>query len=317
VTLPTGADLWRPSGQESEEALKRRQRSHGTFEQTLAPLLFLAPNLVIFALFIILPAILGLRMSLFDWSILEGSKFAGLANFKELLTDTMFWKTLGNTLVYVAVLVPILLVSSLGLALLLAGEGPGIGAFRAIYYLPTMLSLIIVGIAWRWILGNDLGILNFLLKGAGAEPVRWLTNGPLAMTSLILVTAWTRVGYFMMMFIGGLQAIPKTYYEAASIDGASRSVQLRRITLPLLAPIILVVVVLSTIEAFKAYELIFVMTQGGPGSSTKLLVQYIYQAAFEEDRLGYASAMSVVLLAIIGAITALQFRAQRDEYTNE
>lgn len=297
--------------------MKRRQRAHGTFEQTLAPLLFLAPNLLVFSLFIIVPAVLGLRMSLFQWSMLEGSKFVGLANFGELFRDPMFWKTFLNTLVYVATVVPLLLVTSLALALPLSGEGRGMGLFRAIYYLPTLLSLIVVGIAWRWILGYDLGILNFLLRGFGAEPVRWLTNGPLAMTSLIVVTAWTRIGYFMMMFIGGLQAIPKTYYEAAEMDGAGRLTRLRRITLPLLKPMILVVVVLSTIEAFKAYELIYVMTQGGPGSSTKLLVQYIYQAAFEEDRLGYGAAMSVVLLAVIGVFTALQFRAQRGEYTNE
>jgi alpha-1,4-digalacturonate transport system permease protein len=139
----------------------------------------------------------------------------------------------------------------------------------------------------------------------------------MANLSLIMVTVWTRVGYFMMMFIGGLQAIPKTFYEAAEIDGAGRWSMFRRITLPLLKPMILVVVVLSTIEAFNAYELIYVITQGGPGSSTKFLVQYIYQVAFEEDRLGYGAAMSVVLLAVIGLFTALQFIAQRKEYNNE
>jgi len=147
--------------------------------------------------------------------------------------------------------------------------------------------------------------------------VPWLTDGTMANISLIFVTVWTRVGYFMMMFVGGLQAIPKTYYEAAEIDGAGRATMLRRITLPLLKPIILVVVVLATIEAFKAYELIFVMTQGGPGTSPKFIVQYIYQAAFQEDRMGYGAAMSVILLAIIGVFTALQFAAQREEYTNE
>lgn len=191
------------------------------------------------------------------------------------------------------------------------------GVFRAIYYVPTMLSMIIVGIAWRWLLGYDLGIINYVLRLAGRKPVPWLTDGTMATISLIFVTVWTRVGYFMMMFVGGLQAISKTYYEAAEIDGAGRFTVFRRITLPLLRPIILVVVVLATIEAFKAYELIFVMTQGGPGTSTKFIVQYIYQAAFEEDRMGYGAAMSVILMAIIGVFTALQFAAQREEYTNE
>jgi alpha-1,4-digalacturonate transport system permease protein len=297
--------------------MKPRNRSHGTFEQTLAPMLFLAPNLLIFGIFIILPAILGLRMSLFDWSFLEGSTFVGLKNFMDMLHDSMFWLTLKNTLVYVVAVVPLLATFALALALPLAEEGKGMGVFRAIYYVPTMLSMIIVGIAWRWLLGYDLGIINYVLRLAGRKPVPWLTDGTMATISLIFVTVWTRVGYFMMMFVGGLQAISKTYYEAAEIDGAGRFTVFRRITLPLLRPIILVVVVLATIEAFKAYELIFVMTQGGPGTSTKFIVQYIYQAAFEEDRMGYGAAMSVILMAIIGVFTALQFAAQREEYTNE
>ncbi len=280
-------------------------------------MLFLAPNLIIFSLFIILPAIMGLRMSFFDWSILDGSKYIGFENFRDILADSMFWLTLKNTLIYVVAVVPLLSISALALALPLAGEGKGMGVFRAIYYVPTMLSMIIVGIAWRWLLGYDLGIINYAIRLAGGKAVSWLTDGTMANISLIFVTVWTRVGYFMMMFIGGLQAIPKTYYEAAEMDGAGRFTRLRRITIPLLKPIILVVVVLSTIEAFKAYELIFVMTQGGPGTSTKFLVQYIYQAAFEEDRMGYGAAMSVILLVIIGIFTAIQFGARREEYTNE
>lgn len=280
-------------------------------------MLFLAPNLLIFGIFIILPAIMGLRMSLFDWSILDGSKFVGFKNFRDILHDSMFWLTLKNTLVYVVAVVPLLGISALALALPLAGEGKGMGVFRVMYYVPTMLSMIIVGIAWRWLLGYDLGIINYVIRMSGGNAVPWLTDGTMANISLIFVTVWTRVGYFMMMFVGGLQAIPKTYYEAAEIDGAGRSTMLRRITLPLLKPTILVVVVLATIEAFKAYELIFVMTQGGPGTSTKFIVQYIYQAAFQEDRMGYGAAMSVILLIIIGVFTALQFAAQREEYTNE
>ena len=297
--------------------MKPRRRTRGTFEQTAVPLFFLAPNLLIFAIFIIVPAVMGLRMSLFDWSILGSTKFAGLKNFERLAVDPMFWKTMVNTLFYVAAVVPLLVVCSLGLALILAKEARGMGLFRSLFYLPTMLSLIIVGIAWRWILGNDLGILNFILKSLGMKALPWLINGGMATLSLILVTVWTRVGYFMMMLVGGLQAIPDTYYEAARIDGADRRTMFRSITLPLLGPMLLVVAVLATIEAFKAYELIYVMTQGGPGSATKFLVQYIYQAAFEEDRLGYGSAMSIVLLGIIGVFTFLQFIARRDEYANE
>lgn len=294
-----------------------RKRTRGTFEQTRAPLLFLAPNLIIFAVFIIVPAVVGLRMSLFDWSVLGSRVFIGFKNFTSLTGDAMFWTTLYNTFVYVLAVVPSIVVVALILSILVAVNMPGIGAFRSLYYLPTMLSLIIVGIAWRWILGFDVGIVNYALRPMFPEGVPWLTDGRLAMGSLVFVTVWTRAGYFMMMFVGGLQAIPETFYEAARLDGAGKWKIFRSITLPLLKPIFLVVAVLATIEAFKAYELIYVMTQGGPGSATKMLVQYVYQAAFEEDRMGYASAMSAVLLAIIGFFTFLQFAASRGDYENE
>jgi alpha-1,4-digalacturonate transport system permease protein len=315
--MHTAASFYRKSIIEEKERMKAKQRSHGTFEQTLVPLLFLAPNLLIFSIFIIVPAIMGLRMSFFDWSILEGSRFIGFQNFKNLSHDSMFWLTLKNTLVYVVAVVPLLTIFALALALPLSKEDKGMGIFRVIYYIPTMLSMIIVGISWRWLLGYDLGIINYVISLAGGKPVPWLTNGTMANISLIFVTVWTRVGYFMMMFVGGLQAIPATYYEAAKMDGAGKSTIFSRITLPLLSPTILVVVVLATIEAFKAYELIFVMTQGGPGTSTKFIVQYIYQVAFQEDKMGYGAAMSIILLVIIGIFTALQFSVQKEEYTNE
>jgi alpha-1,4-digalacturonate transport system permease protein len=297
--------------------MKRKQRSHGTFDQTLAPLLFLAPNLVIFAVFIIVPALMGLRMSFFEQGFMGDPKFVGLGNFAKIAADPMFWQTLAGTFAYAAIVVPLIVLCALGLALLLSKEGRGMGFFRSVFYLPSTLSLIIVGIAWRWILGYDLGIANYVLKLLGAKAVPWLTDGAMANASLIFVTLWTRVGYFMMMLVGGLQAIPNTYYEAARIDGATERSILRRITVPLLRPMLLVVTVLATIESFKAYDLIYVMTQGGPGSSTKFLVQYIYQVAFEEDRVGYGSAISMVLLLIIGIFTVIQFASNREEYTNE
>jgi alpha-1,4-digalacturonate transport system permease protein len=297
--------------------MKHKQRTHGTFEQTLAPLLFLSPNLVIFVVFIIVPAVMGLRMSFYDMGFAGGSKFVGFANFAQLAADPMFWRTLVNTFIYVGVAVPLIVLIALALALPLSSDSKGMGFFRSLFYLPSTLSLIIVGIAWRWILGFDLGIANYLLKLVNLKPIPWLIDGAMAQTSLIFVTIWTRVGYFMMMLIGGLQAIPSTYYEAARMDGASSRTILKRITIPLLKPMLLVVTVLATVESFKAYDLIYVMTQGGPGSATKFLVQYIYQVAFEEDRLGYGSAISMVLLFIIGIFTVFQFSANREEYTNE
>lgn len=293
-----------------------RRKLRGSFDQTLAPLLFLAPNMLIFGLFIIVPALSGLRIALYDWSILGDKEFVGLANFAELLDDPMFWKTFLNTVRYVLLVVPLLTVSALGMALLASENYPGVAWFRGAYYLPTMLSLIIVGITWRWILGDQLGIVNYVLRTIGLSPVKWLTSPFNANVSVVFISVWMFTGFYMVMFIGGLQAIPEDLYSAASIDGASRSQIFWRIKLPLIRPTMLVVLVLGTINAFKAFELIYTLTKGGPGSSTKFLVQNVYQVAFEEDRLGYASAMAVMLMLAIGLLTAVQFRMNR-EYSNE
>ena len=296
-------------------SVKRTYKS--SFHQTRAPLLFLTPNLLIFGIFIILPAFSGLRLSFYKWSILGDSSFVGIRNFIELVRDEMFWKTFGNTLRYVLLVVPLLTISSLGMALLTTDNHRGIGIFRGIYYLPTMLSLIIIGITWRWILGDELGIFNYVLRSSGLNPVQWLTTSFTANLSLVFITVWTFTGFYMVMFIGGLQAIPEDLYSAAAIDGASRIQVFSHIKLPLIRPTMLVVLVLGTINAFKAFELIYTLTKGGPGTATKLLVQNIYQVAFEEDRLGYASAMAVMLMLLIGFLTFFQFRLNRKEYSNE
>lgn len=294
----------------------RSKKLKGSFDQTVAPLLFLAPNMLIFGLFIIIPAVSGLRIALYDWSILGDKSFVGFANFFELMDDPMFWKTFLNTVRYVLFVVPLLTVSALGMALLASEDYPGVAWFRGAYYLPTMLSLIIVGITWRWILGDQLGIVNYLLRSIGLEPIQWLTSPFNANASIVFISVWMFTGFYMVMFIGGLQAIPEDLYSAASIDGASRSQIFWRIKLPLIRPTMLVVLVLGTINAFKAFELIYTLTKGGPGSSTKLLVQNVYQVAFEGDRLGYASAMAIMLMLAIGVLTAAQFRLNR-EYSNE
>lgn len=288
----------------------------GSFDQTLAPMLFLTPNLLIFGLFIIVPAISGLRIALYDWSILGDKEFIGFANFTELVRDPMFWRTFGNTLRYVLLVVPLLTISSLGVALLTTENHPGIAWFRGAYYLPTMLSLIIVGIIWRWILGDQLGILNYAIKLLGGTAVPWLSTPFTANVSLVFISVWMFTGFYMVMFIGGLQAIPEDLFAAAAIDGANRRQLFWHVKLPLIRPTMLVVLVLATINAFKAFELIFTLTKGGPGSSTKMLVQNVYQVAFEEDRMGYASAMAIMLMIAIGVLTAVQFRMNR-EYTNE
>jgi len=289
-------------------------KTKGNFHQILAPLLFLLPNILIFTTFIIIPLFRGLSMSFMDWGVFTSPKFVGLKNFRLLFQDQVFIITLQNTIVYSLCVVLLLLVVSLLLALALSKNSiKGERMFRAVFYVPSLISMVAVGISWRFILGDEMGILNYLIRSLGGSVVPWLTNGPMAMMSVIVVTVWAGAGYYMVIFISGLQAIPLELYEAATIDGANRWQEFWRITLPLLKSTVLVVIVLSTIASFKAYELIVTMTKGGPGYSTKFIVQQVYEVAFTEDRMGYASAMSIVLMMIIGAFTLMQFRLSGKE----
>lgn len=289
-------------------------KTKGNFHQILAPLLFLLPNILIFTTFIIIPLFRGLSMSFMDWGVFTSPKFVGLKNIRLLFEDQVFIITLKNTIVYSLCVVLLLLVVSLLLALVLSKNSiKGERVFRAVFYVPSLISMVAVGISWRFILGDEMGILNYIIRSFGGSGVPWLTNGPMAMMSVIVVTVWAGAGYYMVIFISGLQAIPLELYEAATIDGANRWQEFWRITLPLLKSTVLVVIVLSTIASFKAYELIVTMTKGGPGYSTKFIVQQVYEVAFTEDRMGYASAMSIVLMMIIGAFTLMQFRLSGKE----
>ncbi|RCW55393.1 carbohydrate ABC transporter permease [Halanaerobium sp. ST460_2HS_T2] len=278
------------------------------WKKKIAPYLFILPNLIIFGIFIVFPALFGFYVSFTEWDVLTSPEFIGLGNFIKLFQSAEFWTILSRTLIYVFSVVPITFGLSMVLAIILDRNIKAKGFFRAIFYLPTMLSFIVIGVSWRWILGNNFGILNYLLDLAGMAPVNWLTNARTATIMVIFATVWARVGYFMVMFIAGLQGIPGVYYEAAEIDGASKWQQFRHITFPLLKPTSLVVVVLSTIQAFKMFGLIKVMTTGGPGDSTTYLVQEIYQQAFQVGDMGYASAMSVMLFIILGLLTIVQFK---------
>jgi alpha-1,4-digalacturonate transport system permease protein len=290
----------------------------GNFNQVRAPLLFLAPNMLIFLVFIIIPAVQGLRMSFMNWGVFITPRFIGFDNFRELLIDRIFRITVINTIVYSAVSVLLLLAVAMTFAMMLHKNSvPGERIFRAIFYIPALLSMITVGISWRFILGDEMGIINYLIRTAGGTGIHWLTEGTLAMFSVILVSVWASAGYYMIIFIAGLQAIPGDLYEAAHIDGASPLKVFAKITLPMLRSTILVVMVLATISTFKAYELITVMTKGGPGNATKFIVQQVYQVAFVEDRLGYATSMSIVLMLIIGLFTLIQFKTSGKEQDYE
>ncbi|WP_373229404.1 carbohydrate ABC transporter permease [Cohnella sp.] len=281
------------------------------FKRAITPYLFVLPNVAIFATFIVIPAILGLVYSLNEYDGLNDMEFIGFENYRELLSDTEFWQAMGRTFLYAGTVVPLLFACSLGIAMLLVQEIRFKSLFRAVFYWPVMISFIIVGLTWKWIFGSSFGILNYALEQVGIPPVGWLTDPYWAKMSVVIATLWSRIGFYMVIFIAGLQAIPTDYYEAARIDGASRSRIFIGITLPLLKPTSLLVLILTLIDAFKQYPLMFALTSGGPGKETTYMVQYIYQTGFEKLELGLASAMSVILFAIIGLFTFIQFRLAR------
>lgn len=272
-----------------------------------APYLFVLPNFLIFSIFIIVPTIMGFIYSFNEYDGLNPMEFIGFGNYVNVFTNAEFWSSLGKTALYAAIVVPLIYCLSLAVAILLIQEIRLKGIFRAIFYWPTMISFIIVGLTWKWIFG-DLGVLNYVLSLFGADTIPFLSSPFYANLSIIVATVWSRLGFFMVIFMAGLQAIPGDYYEAAHLDGASKLRSFWSITLPLLKPTSLLVIMISLIDAFKSYPLMFALTGGGPGRETTFIVQYIYEVGFMKQELGVASAMSVVLFVIISLFTILQFR---------
>lgn len=282
-----------------------------SFKQKIFPYLLLLPTLVIFGLFLFYPALNGLLISFMKWDGINPQKFTGLDNYIKLIGDKSFLTSFFNTILYTCVSVPAILIAALMLALILTRGFRGSNFFRAVFYWPTMISTIIVGLIWRFLLGEDFGVINYLLTAMGNSPVKWLTNPKVAMGVVIFVTTWSLAGYYMVMFVSGIKAISETYYEAADIDGAGFWQQFRYITLPLLKPTTLLVLVLSTVTVIKGYPLIYSLTQGGPAGATKFMVQMIQETGFEKNQMGYACAMTVVLFIILAVLTIIQFRVNR------
>ncbi len=282
-----------------------------SFEQKIFPYLLLLPTLAIFGVFLFFPALNGLWISFTKWDGVNPQEFEGLKNYIKLAGDKDFLASFLGTMFYTLLSVPAIFVSALMLALVLTRGFKGSNFFRAIFYWPTMISSIIVGLTWRFLLGEDFGVVNYLLTVMGNSPVKWLTNPKTAMAVVIFVTAWSMAGYYMVMFIAGIKAISETYYEAADIDGAGFWQQFRYITLPLLKPTSLLVLVLSTVTVIKTYPLVYALTQGGPAGATRFMVQMIQETGFEKNQMGYACAMTTVLFIILAVLTFVQFRLNR------
>lgn len=284
---------------------RRPQKSWG---RRLTPYLFVAPNMIIFGLFTIWPAINGFNISFYDSS--NGRRFTpvGTGNYAEILGDSEFWGVVRATLTFVVGFVAVTMIVATTLALLLNAQRRGRGALRAAYFLPVLLSPVVVGLIWGWALERRLGLVNTVLESIGLGQPGWLIKPSLAMIATIAVGVWTHLGFYALIVLSGLQGIDGNLYEAAPLDGASTRQQITGITLPLLRPTLLVVLILATITGFQAFDFIYTLTGGGPIGSTTLIVQYIYEKAFTSPiRYGLASAAGVMLFVTVFLITLFNY----------
>jgi putative chitobiose transport system permease protein len=271
--------------------------------------LFLLPACALLGMFVLYPALQAVFLSFTDFNMITAPAYVGMANYRTLWQDPFFWSALRHTLLYLAVVVPLLVTLPIFLAMLVNRSLPGMTFFRAALYLPAITSLVISGLVWKWVY-EEQGILNYLLLATGItdDPVAFLTDPDHALFSVMAVTVWSGMGYYMVIYLAGLQAIPRHLYEVAEVEGVSKWQQTLHITIPLLRPSIAVVTVMSSISAMKVFEEVYVMTQGGPLDASKTLVFYLYQSAFEEFEMGYAAAVGVVLFAITLTLSLINLR---------
>lgn len=272
---------------------------------------FILPSLVPLLLFTVGPALGALVVSFMRWDLLTPAKWIGLNNYRELAQDEKFRDAAVHTLLFVAGYLPIVLIGGLLIALLLNRHIPERGLLRTLFFMPVVTSWVAVALIWRWLLNPAYGVVNAVLGALHLPTPGWWLDPTWAMPSVIIASSWKDVGYTMLILLAGLQSIPREYYESASIDGASSFAQLRRITLPLLTPQILIVLVISIINNAQVFEQVWVMTDGGPEGATSTVVEQIVRNSFAYGRMGYASAQSVMLFLTILLITWVQLRLQK------
>jgi multiple sugar transport system permease protein len=291
----------KPSGQTRWLSLKQRQY--------VIAFLFVAPALINFAIFRYIPIFMAGEASLYDYSLLGGfGNFVGLKNYARAIEDDLFWTSMWVSFQYALMKVPLQVVLALLLALFVSRAVRGMGAIRTIIFIPVVTSLVVGAVLWAMMYNKDLGLIQSMFGMFGLRHNGFLSNPDMALPSIVFMMVWKEVGFSMIIFVAGLKGIPEMFYEAAKMDGASPIQRFLHITLPLLKPVTLFVVVTQTISAMQVFVPIFVMTQGGPFFATNAIVYYIYQNGFAYNDMGYASALSFFVLALLVAISYFQFR---------
>jgi multiple sugar transport system permease protein/alpha-1,4-digalacturonate transport system permease protein len=294
-----------PPGTPSRGSAKRRR----TRRNTLIGWSFILPNFVGFALFTLVPVIAAFALAFLEWDSYSPPEWVGLDNFTDMLEDENFHVALGNTLYYAAGHIPLTLIAALGLAIVLNGKIRGVGFFRTAAFFPYVTSLVAVAVVWRMLFNPAAGPVNQFLGAIGVSDLPgWVSSTDWAMPAVIITSVWRDMGYYMVLYLAGLQSIPEEYYEAARMDGANAWHRFWHITLPCLRPTTFFVLVMLTIQSFKILDLIQVMTEGGPGRSTLVLSQLVYREGIVEGNFGYSSAVALVLFVIVLSVTVIQFR---------
>jgi multiple sugar transport system permease protein len=279
----------------------------------IIPYLFIAPNILLFFTFMIIPILFTFYISFYEWGLFGKPNLTWFDNYARMFQDKVFWTSLWNTVYYTAGTVPFSAAFGLIGALLLNQKVPLRGLFRTIFFAPVVVSLVAAGLIWSWMFNPNYGLFNEILSWFGLQGVDWLSSSTWAMPAIILTTLWVRIGYCLVIYLAGLQAVPESLYEAADMDGANGWQKFWRITLPMLKPTTTFILVMEVIHGFMVFDLIFTMTNGGPGYSTTVIVQYIYQKAFTEGEMGYASAIGTFFFFIVMLLTMLQMRLGREK----
>jgi multiple sugar transport system permease protein len=274
-------------------------------------IIMLLPNLIGFMMFLFIPIVAAFVLSFMEYDVISPMKFIGLKNYIEMFHDPIVAETLRNTVVYTVITVPVGMALSLILALALDQNIAGRRIFRAVYFLPSITSMVAVAVVWQWIYNPEFGLLNYLLSLFGIDGPSWLSSSKTSLLSIAIVGIWKGMGYNMLLFLAGLQGISTSYYEAAKLDGANAFQEFFHVTFPMLRPTTFFIFIMSIIGSFQVFDSVMLMTGGEPGRSSSVLVHYLYQNAFEYFRMGYACAIAYLLFFIVVTLTLINLRMEK------
>lgn len=295
---------------------KRRKnagRSSFSNKEMMTAYFFIAPQMIGMAVFVLIPLLFAFVLCFCSWDFMNMPEFVGLKNFWNVFVfdGDVFYKTLFNTAIFILGIVPLTMILSLGLALLANQKLKGLAFYKSAFFMPMVTSTVAIAMVWYWMYAPDMGLINYLLELVHISGPGWLADPVWARVAVIIMSSWSKTGYYFLLFFAGLKGISATYYEASDIDGASFWQKFRYITLPMLSPVTFFVLVMLMIDAFNMFDLAYIMTRGGPMFSTYSLVMYIYNQAFQYFDMGSASVASLVLVLLAGSVSVIQFRVSK------